>query len=85
MSSDHLVRGILVGGSVGVFAGLLGFAELGRGAALGMLMGFFAGLTMARRAERRAKDQERREMEEFASPSPRPGHDEDNESGGGDE
>ncbi|WP_460030726.1 hypothetical protein [Megalodesulfovibrio paquesii] len=47
------MRGILIGGSLGVFAALLGFVDMGRGAAWGMLGGFFAGLTLARRARKR--------------------------------
>ncbi|MDL2313416.1 hypothetical protein LJC36_00375 [Desulfovibrio sp. OttesenSCG-928-C14] len=51
---DYMVRGILVGGAVGVFAGLLNvLSSLAVGAALGMLAGFFAGLTMAKKASRK--------------------------------
>ncbi len=53
--ANYIVRGILIGGSLGVFAGLFGFFTLARGAALGMVAGFFAGLTME---NRRAKRQE---------------------------
>lgn len=55
MGINHIVRGIMIGGSLGVFASLLGMVDMGRGAAWGMLGGFFAGLTLARRAERRAE------------------------------
>jgi len=54
MSDDknYLIRGILIGGSLGVFAGLLGWMDMARGAALGMVGGFLAGLTLARRRSR---------------------------------
>ncbi len=53
MMANYLVRGILIGGSLGVFAGLFGIVNMARGAALGMLAGFFAGLTMERRRAKR--------------------------------
>lgn len=46
---NYLVRGILIGGSLGVFAGLFGIVDMGRGAALGMIGGFFAGLTLEKK------------------------------------
>ncbi len=46
---NYLVRGILIGGSLGVFAGLFGLVDMGRGAALGMIGGFFAGLTLEKK------------------------------------
>lgn len=49
-SSDYIVRGILIGGSLGVFAALLGILpSIFWGCGLGMIAGFFAGLTMAGR------------------------------------
>lgn len=42
---DYTVRGILMGGSVGVFAGLL-FIDMSRGLFLGMLCGALAGITL---------------------------------------
>lgn len=55
--SDYLVRGILIGGSLGVLAGVFNFMDMARGAGLGMIMGFIAGLTLARREEiRREQD-----------------------------
>lgn len=46
---NFLVRGILVGGAVGAFAHLAGILDnLPRAVALGMVAGFFAGITMAR-------------------------------------
>lgn len=50
---SHIVRGILIGGSIGVLAGVFKFVDMGRGAALGMLMGFLAGLHLERK---RAKE-----------------------------
>ncbi len=47
--SPYIVRGILIGGSLGVFAALFGVADnLPRMLGLGMIGGFFAGLTLAR-------------------------------------
>lgn len=51
-TTDYLVRGILIGGSLGVFAALLGFVDMGRGLALGMVAGFAAGFTMAKKREK---------------------------------
>lgn len=51
---DHIVRGILVGASVGAIValtGLFGEINLYRGAGLGMIVGFLAGLTHARRVK----------------------------------
>ncbi len=42
---DYTVRGILMGGSVGVLAGLL-FVDMSRGLFLGMLCGALAGITL---------------------------------------
>ena len=61
--SDYLVRGILIGGSLGVFAGLAGFVEMARGAGLGMIMGFIAGLTLARREEIRREQKKNNDSE----------------------
>ncbi len=47
--ANYIVRGILIGGSLGVFAGILGIVDMGRGAALGMIGGFFAGLTLEKK------------------------------------
>ncbi|MDL2285401.1 hypothetical protein LJB93_01500 [Desulfovibrio sp. OttesenSCG-928-F07] len=49
---DYITRGILVGGAFGVFAGLLGITRSAFwGCGLGMLAGFLAGMTLARRAK----------------------------------
>lgn len=53
-SDDYIVRGILIGGSVGVFAALLGILQsIFWGCGMGMIAGFLAGITMA--ARRRKK------------------------------
>ncbi len=46
---NYIARGILIGGSLGVFAALFGLFDIGRGAALGMVAGFFAGWTLERK------------------------------------
>ncbi len=52
MQKNYLVRGIVIGGSLGVLAGVFGLVDMARGAALGMVAGFFAGLTLARKQDR---------------------------------
>jgi hypothetical protein len=48
--SNFLVRGILIGGALGAFGGMLGLSDnLPRAVAIGMVGGFFAGLTLARK------------------------------------
>lgn len=49
---NYLVRGIVLGGSLGAFAGLCGM-DMGRSIAWGMVGGFFAGLTLEKRREKR--------------------------------
>jgi membrane associated rhomboid family serine protease len=49
---SHIVRGILIGGSIGVLAGVFGVFDMARGAALGMIAGFFAGWTLEKKRER---------------------------------
>lgn len=52
--ADYAVRGIIVGGSVGALGALLGFSRsLFFGTGLGMIAGFLAGLTLARRRLRK--------------------------------
>ena len=47
---NFVVRGILIGGSIGVFAALLGISDsMFRCVGLGMIAGFLAGLTLSRR------------------------------------
>jgi len=52
VQKNYLVRGIVIGGSLGVLAGVFGLVDMARGAALGMVAGFFAGLTLARKQDR---------------------------------
>ncbi len=59
MDTNHLLRGLLIGGSLGVFAALAGIVEMREGLVLGGIGGFFAGITMARRAKKRAASQQR--------------------------
>lgn len=47
-----IVRGILIGGSLGVFAGLLGVTSMSRGLLLGGLVGILAVLTMNNKREK---------------------------------
>lgn len=56
--ANYIVRGILIGGSLGVFAGLLGIMDMGRGAALGMIGGFFAGLTLEKKRSKTSRKSE---------------------------
>lgn len=52
--ADYVVRGIIVGGSVGALGALLGFSRsLFFGVGLGMIAGFVAGLSLARRRLRK--------------------------------
>ena len=48
--ANYIVRGILIGGSLGVFAGILGIVDMGRGAALGMIGGFFCRIDAGEKA-----------------------------------
>jgi len=53
-SLNHLARGILIGGSLGVFAGwLIPGAQMGRMVFLGLLCGCLAGVTLKNRADRK--------------------------------
>ncbi len=53
---NYLVRGIILGGSVGVLAAIMGFTDdMGRAFGVGMFAGALAGLTMQRRANRTNK------------------------------
>lgn len=55
--ADYIIRGILLGGSIGVFAALLGIMpSIFWAAGLGMVAGFFAGLTLAAKRSRSSKD-----------------------------
>ena len=50
-----LLRGILIGGSMGVLYALAGFSDLPRAFGVGMIGGALAGLTLAIR-QRKRKD-----------------------------
>lgn len=53
--SPYIVRGLLIGGSLGVFAALFGIVDnMPRGFGLGMIGGFLAGITMARLRKNKA-------------------------------
>lgn len=69
MEQNHIVRGILIGGSLGVMIALLGVVELREGFALGMIGGFFAGLTRSRRAARKSAPAQPAKTSEERPPS----------------
>lgn len=53
-SGDYITRGILIGGSVGVFAALLGILpSMFWACGFGMIAGFLAGLTVAARNKKK--------------------------------
>lgn len=52
--TDSVVRGIIVGGSIGAIAGWF-FMDIGRAIGLGLIMGFLAGLTHARLTSKRKR------------------------------
>ncbi len=55
-SADYIVRGILIGGAFGAFGALFGFSDsLFRAVGVGMLGGFFAGLTIYKKRAGRKK------------------------------
>ncbi len=54
--SPFIVRGFLIGSSVGIFAVLLGFVNTAEGIVFGATMGLLAGLTSAKLYEKRMKD-----------------------------
>lgn len=56
---NNIVRGILIGGSIGVFAGLAGVTDMGRGLMLGGLVGILAVLTMQGRREKKKQNSEK--------------------------
>lgn len=52
---NWIIRGILIGGSLGVFGALLGFSDsLPRAFGVGMLGGALAGLTLALRNRKKS-------------------------------
>ncbi len=53
---DFIVRGIMLGGSIGVFGALLGYSDsMGRAFFLGMFGGAFAGYTLYKIREKKGK------------------------------
>lgn len=61
-SADYVVRGIMIGGAVGVFGALLGFSRsLFWGAGIGMIAGCFAGITMYKRMQKRKAEREKKQ------------------------
>lgn len=56
--SPFILRGFLIGSSVGIFAVLLGFVNTAEGIVFGATMGLLAGLTSAKLYEKRMKDRE---------------------------
>ena len=57
--SPFILRGFLIGSSIGIFAVLLGFVNTAEGIVFGSTMGLLAGLTSARLYEKRMKDKEK--------------------------
>lgn len=57
--SPFILRGFLIGSSVGIFAVLLGFVNTAEGIVFGSTMGLLSGLTSARLYEKRMKDKEK--------------------------
>jgi len=55
--SSFIVRGFLIGSSIGVFAVLLGIMNTAEGIVFGSTAGLLAGLTAARLHEKRKKKQ----------------------------
>jgi len=53
---NYTVRGLLIGGSLGVFAALFGLFAMGRGLVLGMVAGALAGWTMERKRAKKKDD-----------------------------
>ena len=58
--SPFILRGFLIGSSVGIFAVLLGFVNTAEGIVFGSTMGLLAGLTSAKLHEKRMKDKDRK-------------------------
>ncbi len=54
--SSFILRGFLIGSSVGIFAVLLGFVNTAEGIVFGATMGLLAGLTSAKLYEKRMKN-----------------------------
>ncbi|WP_346665044.1 hypothetical protein [uncultured Mailhella sp.] len=54
--SPFILRGFLIGSSVGIFAVLLGFVNTAEGIVFGSTMGLLAGLTSGKLYEKRMHD-----------------------------
>ncbi len=54
--SPFILRGFLIGSSVGIFAVLLGFVNTAEGIVFGSTMGLLAGLTSGKLYEKRMQD-----------------------------
>lgn len=58
-AGDYITRGILIGGAVGAFGAMFGFSRsIFWGTGVGMIAGFLAGITLFKRAEKRARQAE---------------------------
>jgi uncharacterized membrane protein YdjX (TVP38/TMEM64 family) len=55
--SSFIIRGFLIGSSLGIFGVLLGFVNTAEGIVFGTTAGFLAGLTSARLHEKRREKQ----------------------------
>lgn len=64
--SPFIVRGFLIGSSIGIFAVLLGFVNAAEGIVFGATMGLLAGLTSARLHEKREQMKAEREKQRHA-------------------
>ena len=56
--SPFILRGFLIGSSLGIFAVLLGILNTAEGVVFGSPMGLLAGLTSAKLYEKRMQDKE---------------------------
>lgn len=50
---NYIVRGIVIGASAGILLSFTGYVDMARGAALGMIGGFVAGITLAKRRQKK--------------------------------
>ncbi len=58
--TPFIIRGFLIGSSIGIFAVLLGFMTTAEGIVFGSAMGVLAGYSSARLAARFKKNQDRK-------------------------
>ncbi|MBR3880555.1 MAG: hypothetical protein IKJ34_03045 [Mailhella sp.] len=58
--SGFILRGFLIGSSIGIFAVLLGFINTAEGIVFGATTGLLAGLTSARLHEKRREKQQQK-------------------------